>query len=184
MGIKRGSFESVGLGALAQSANPSYHGRASVAAGLGALAEGLKMYADGWNRVGKGLQDWSKTMWQFADYASRSHRLQEQCDELVMQAQENFRNECDERGLTEKDAEYWDLHDEMERMKYRAEHAGLFGIWSSPQPTWKLTDEQMSARSEAHARRDAALGLTEKDEQKRTEFGAFHWFDGEDTEED
>ena len=186
MGIKRGNTESVALGALAKSANPSYHHHGSVASGLGALASGLKTYAESWGAVSDGLKTWGNFFFKLGDYAVRADTQQKENERMAGQAAEEFDKAVKNEGLTENDERYWQLHDEMVRWRDRADHQGLFGVYSSPQPTreWRKNDdgewESDTMSDERKAKRRSALGITEDDEKRSYGFGGIFSWDGEE----
>ena len=185
MGIKRGNFESVGLGALAQGVNPNYHHHASVAGGLGALASGMRAYAAGWDAIADGLRAWGDLFTDFGKKAVDADAQQKENERMAGEAAAEFEKGI-ENGLTENDADYWRLHDEMVRWRYRADHQSLFGVYSSPQPTqeWKRNDDgkwEMSEMSdERKSKRRMALGISEDDEKMSYGFGGIFSWDGEE----
>lgn len=72
MGIQRGAFENVNLGAAAGSVNATYHERNNINAGLQAHASGLKSLAASYEAIGAGLQSISKFCSQVADMTTLS----------------------------------------------------------------------------------------------------------------
>lgn len=186
MGIKRGNFESVGLGALAKSVNPTYHQHNSVASGLGALASGLNTYAESWGAVTEGMKTWGKFFFKLGNASAEADAQQKENERMAGQAAEEFNKGVKNEGLTENDEKYWQLHDEMVRWRYRADHQGLFGVSSSPQPTMEMkknddgkwTTGEMS--DERKKTRRAALGITEDDERRSYGFGGIFAWDGEE----
>lgn len=135
MGIKRGNFESVGLGALAKGINPNYHHHASVAGGLGALASGMRAYAEGWDAIADGLRAWGGLFTDLGKKAVDADKQQKYNEQMASQAQEELDRAIASEGLTENDEKFWHLRDEAARWKDRAEHQSIFGVSSSPQPT-------------------------------------------------
>lgn len=135
MGIKRGNFESVGLGALAKGIDPNYHHHASVAGGLGALASGMRAYAEGWDAIADGLRAWGGLFTDLGKKAVDADKQQKYNEQMASQAQEELDRAIASEGLTENDEKFWHLRDEAARWKDRAEHQSIFGVSSSPQPT-------------------------------------------------
>ena len=172
MGMKRGSFESAGLGALAQGVNPTYHQHNSVAAGLGALAQGIKSYAEGWGAISDGLKAWGKVFHKWGEYAVEADKQQKESERMADVALEHMKDVVRAKGLTENDMEYWKLYDEANRYKDMAKHQGLFGIYSSPQPVRQLEPKQRSKRAEI-------MGVKEDDERVGYGYGGIASWDGE-----
>ena len=185
MGIKRGNFESVGLGALAHGVNPNYHHHASVAGGLGALASGMKAYAAGWDAIADGLRAWGDLFTDLGKKAVATDAQQKENERMAGEAAAEFEKGI-ENGLTENDADYWRLRDEMVRWRDRADHQSLFGVYRSPQPTqeWTRNDDgkwEMSEMSdERKSKRRMALGISEDDEKRSYGFGGIFSWDGEE----
>lgn len=163
MGMKRGSFESVGLGALAQGANPTYHQHNSVAAGLGALAQGIKSYAEGWGAISDGLKAWGKVFHKWGEYAVEADKQQKESQRMARRAMAHFKERVKVDGLNENDPRYWQELDQVKRYKDMAAHQGLFGIYSAPQPTRAYTPEQRKKRA-------TIMGVKE-DSDKRVSYG-------------
>lgn len=172
MGMKRGSFESAGLGALAQGVNPTYHQHNSVAAGLGALAQGIKSYAEGWGAISDGLKAWGKVFHRWGEYAVEADKQQKESERMADVALEHVKDVVKAEGLTENDPKYWQLFDEANRYKDMAKHQGLFGIYSSPQPVRQLTPQQRSKRA-------AIMGVKEDDKRAGYGYGGIESWDGE-----
>ena len=174
MGIKRGNFENIGLGALAQGINPNYHHHASVAGGLGALASGMKAYAAGWDTIADGLRVWGGIYTDIGKKAVEADAQNKENRRKYCEVARNFRTEVAKSGLTENDPDYWALYDNVKRWKWRVDHQSLFGVYSSPQPTAKLTDSQKTKRR-------TALGLKEGvDDRTGRGFGYSLDWDGEE----
>lgn len=168
MGIKRGNFENVGLGALAQSANPNYHQQASVASGLGALAEGIKAYAAGWGAVKDGLEDLSKAAWKFAGMSVDADKMkkehQRQADEWAMKA-----IDAEQNGASSEVVE--SMWDENRKAQFRADNMTIFGVLKTPRPTHTLDDGEKASR------RQNLGGETKK---KSHTFGSIDWLNFEE----
>ena len=189
MGIKRGNMESAALGALAKSANPSYHHHASVASGLGALANGLRIYAESWGEVSRGLRAWGEYFTGLSKQAVKADAQQKESERMADGSMEEFNKAVKNEGLTENDARYWQLHDEAVRWRDRADHQGLLGVYSSPQPTreWQRDDNNdwalKAMTEERKQRRRAALSIPDdSDEREKRSYGfggIFSW-DGEE----
>ena len=168
MGIKRGNFESVGLGALAKSANPNYHQQASVASGLGALAEGIKAYAAGWGAVKDGLEDLSKAAWKLAGLSVDADKMkkehQRQADEWAAKA-----IDAEQNGASSDVVE--SMWDESRKSQFRADNMTIFGVLKTPQPTHTLDDNEKAARKQR---------LGGAGEKKSHTFGSIDWLNYEE----
>lgn len=185
MGIKRGDFESIGLGALAQSVNPNYHQHASIAPGLGALAKGMVAYADGWGYIKKGLEDWSKHFWQMSDMAQKASKRQAAYKSMEATASKQLEQYCKthDKDTWESDAQYWRLQDNIARSKGLQEGNTIFGNLFEPDVTAGLTQEQRQTRVDAYNDESSAYGVEGKRKvgkivDKKDIFGINAW-DGE-----
>lgn len=98
MGIKRGAFENVGLGALAQSAKSSTVPLNSVKSGLFALASGAEAYAKGKDTIAKALDDWSKVFWDMADMNAKSRAAVRKNDQEQNAAAARYEEMCKTYG--------------------------------------------------------------------------------------
>lgn len=185
MGIKRGDFENVGLGALAHGVNPSYHSKASIAPGLGALARGMEIYADGWGFIKRGLEDWSRYFWQMSDLAQKARVREGAYKSMEAAAKKDLVKYCDthDKDTWESDAQYWKLKDAVNRSKDLQEGNTIFGNIFGPDATKGLSDDQRHARVDAYNKESSAYGVEGKREvgkvvDKRDIFGINAW-DGE-----
>lgn len=185
MGIKRGDFSSAGLGALAQSVNPSYHQHASIAPGLGALARGMVAYADGWGYIKKGLEDWSRHFWQMSDMAQNASKRQAAYKSMSASANKDLMDYCNthDKDTWEGDAQYWRLRDNVARCKGLEAGNTILGNLSEPDVTAGLTQEQRQVRVDAYNNESSAYGVKGNREvgkivDKKDIFGINAW-DGE-----
>ena len=180
MGMKRGNLESVGIGALAQAANPRYHQKNSVAAGLGALARGVEALADGLKPIRDGLGALSDAMWKFGEFATIADRIKKYNIELEAQMRQKA---VQARADGEPEWKVTAIEDEARKAKYRADNVSLFGVLTTPDPTWgidKDTDEgkaQLNRRKQVYEEQDRALGVKEENlgKKKTHSFGTFDW---------
>lgn len=172
MGMKRGSFESAGLGALAQGVNPTYHQHNSVAAGLGALAQGIKSYAEGWGAISDGLKAWGRVFHKWGEYAVEADKQAKESARMRSVALEHMQDVVEQDNLTENDPEYWKLYDEVMRYDDMAKHQGLFGIYSSPQPVRSYSPEERKKRA-------TILRVKEDGEREGYGYGGIVSWDGE-----
>ena len=185
MGIKRGDFESVGLGALAQSVNPSYHQRASIAHGLGALASGIVAYANGWGYIKTGLEDWSRHFWQMSAMAQDASKRQSAYKSMSASANKDLFDYCNAHdiGTWESDPQYWRLQDNVARCNSLEAGNTILGNLSEPNVAAGLTSEQRNARVNVYNKESSAYGVdgnrkVDKIVNKKDIFGINAW-DGE-----
>lgn len=180
MGIKKGNTESAGLGALAKRANPTYHQHNSVASGLGALASGIKALASGWGAVSDGLKDLGKAFFQYGEYAVKADAQQKDSTKKAGMAQVELDNFVKNHGENAKNLPgYWELRDKVNTYRDMAKHQGLFGIYSSPQPTRQYVDRNGDPDESALSMRAQVLGKDRDGDRVGYGFGGIASWDGE-----
>ncbi len=180
MGMKRGNLESVGIGALAQAANPRYHQKNSVAGGLGALARGVEAIADGLKPLRDGLGALSDAMWKFGEFATIADRIKKYNIELKAQMWDKA---TQARANGEPEWKVLRYQDEARKAGYRADNVSLFGVLTTPDPTWGIDRDSKEGKAELNHRKqvyeayERTLGTKEENlgKKKTHSFGTFDW---------
>lgn len=180
MGMKRGNLESVGIGALAQAANPRYHQKNSVAGGLGALARGVEALADGLKPIRDGLGALSDAMWKFGEFATIADRIKKY--NLQLESQMNAKY-AQAKANGDPEWKLVRIQDEARRARYRADNVSLFGVLTTPDPTWGIdrdTDDgkaYLERRKKVYEDYQMSIGVKRDDTGKKQtrSFGTLDW---------